>query len=172
LPSRRHAFWIRSTSSAVLANADTPYKHRHGRLNDRWTSGPARCQRQRVGPLYRVGSTHWLRVRPDIRGYRCASGRKATCSRLTDVVTSMSAKADFETLDLDFLERSRPCPPAGRCLGWRPSTTTEDLWFKTVDLGSYLGNRPAEGPRFWARNLPKTEVIWLIFRKLIEFLYS
>ena len=26
-------------------------------------------------------------MRPDIRGYRCVNGRKATCSRLTDVVT-------------------------------------------------------------------------------------
>ena len=38
-----------------------------------------------------VGSTHSLRVRPDIRCYRCANARQATCSRLTDVVTSLSA---------------------------------------------------------------------------------
>jgi hypothetical protein len=49
----------------------------------------AECDR-----LFRVGNTHSLGVRSDIRGYRCASGRKATCSRLTDVVTSMSAKAE------------------------------------------------------------------------------
>jgi len=35
-----------------------------------------------------------MTVKPDIRGYRCANGRKVTCSRLIDVVTSMTAKAE------------------------------------------------------------------------------
>jgi len=34
-----------------------------------------------------VGSKHSLTVRPDIRGHRSANGRKATRSRLTDVIT-------------------------------------------------------------------------------------
>jgi hypothetical protein len=33
-------------------------------------------------------------VKPDIRGYRRANGRKVTCSRLIDVVTSTTASAD------------------------------------------------------------------------------
>ena len=46
----------------------------------------------------RVGSTHSLTVRPDIRGYRCANSRKATCSRLIDVITSTTAVAENRRL--------------------------------------------------------------------------
>ena len=42
-----------------------------------------------------VGSTHSLTVRPDIRGHRCTNGRKVTCSRLTDFVTSTTASAEL-----------------------------------------------------------------------------
>lgn len=41
-----------------------------------------------------VASTPWLTVRPDIRGHRCANGRKMICNRLTDFVTSTTASAE------------------------------------------------------------------------------
>jgi hypothetical protein len=41
-----------------------------------------------------VGSTHSLTVRPDVRGRRCANGRKANYCRLTDAAMSMSPMAD------------------------------------------------------------------------------
>ena len=43
-------------------------------------------------------SKHSLTVKPDIRGYRYANVRKATCSRLTNVNTRMSATAEFLSL--------------------------------------------------------------------------
>lgn len=50
--------------------------------------------RSRAERLLWVGSTHSLTVRPDIRGHRYANSRKVTYSRLTDAVTSTSAKAE------------------------------------------------------------------------------
>ncbi|MFT4510821.1 hypothetical protein [Caballeronia sp. 15711] len=50
-----------------------------------------RCERSVMSDRCGSGSKHSLTVRPDIRGHRSANGRKATRSRLTDVVTRMTA---------------------------------------------------------------------------------
>ena len=67
-------------------------------------------------------SKHSLTVKPDIRGYRYANVRKATCSRLTNVNTRMTAKADDATaviharMSVDWAESTfeRPCESVGQ----------------------------------------------------------
>ena len=51
-------------------------------------------QPRRIERRQWVEGTHPLTVRPDIRGWQGVNVRKATDSRLTDVVTLMSAKAE------------------------------------------------------------------------------
>jgi hypothetical protein len=51
----------------------------------------------------RVASTHPRVVKPDIRGYRCANVRKATCSRLTNVNARTAAKAESKPSPFSLL---------------------------------------------------------------------
>ncbi|WP_162634095.1 hypothetical protein [Paraburkholderia tuberum] len=60
---------------------------------------------------------------------------------------------------------------ASLCGDRRRFETTEDIWLITVEVGSYLRNRYSERPPLLNEKWPRAEVIWLIFRKPIEFLY-
>jgi hypothetical protein len=86
----------------------------------------------------------------------------------------MSAKAEQEPFGYDGLMPKAPMaafelPVTTAASAW---PLVEAIWVTGVDRGSYLSNFECVLGRVWRLKQGVAEVIWLIFRKPIEFLHS